>query len=191
MNKLALLTFAALFGVSASAAPYIVVVRGAAVPEDAAPRAVVDGSSQAALDSLAVATGARVGKFPALVDSATGRWVPISSTTSAAESALAKLAFDAAVAAKSPDQLALEAEYFEAADALHVLAGGAAPTNDEPASLSAVKAMVEKAKGTKGGSKKADDYLEILASHVDLLTLDLELRAYDPDWRSKAKRPKE
>lgn len=94
-------------------------------------------------------------------------------------------------AAKSPDQLALEAEYFEAADALHVLAGEAAPTNDEPASLSAVKAKVKKAKGSKGGSKKADDYLEIQASHVDLLTLDLELRTYDPGWRAKAKRPKD
>ena len=184
--------------ISASAATVVATVPDAE-PIQSAGYDVVVLDGREALSAYHARTGARLSLFPALVDEDVGAWVRIEDgDVAAASAALAELVawhasvvFDAAVVAKSPDQLALEAEYFEAADALHVLAGEAAPTNDEPASLSAVKAKVKKAKGTKGGSKKADDYLEIQASHVDLLTLDLELRAYDPDWRAKAKRPKE
>lgn len=140
-----------------------------------------------------------VGQFPALVDEEAKRLVPVEAgDLSAAEAALAaKLVAGAlyvdedAILSKTPEQLALESNYFAAVDALYVLAGDAAPTDDKAASITTLKGKVEKARGAKAGSKKADDYLAIQDAQLNLMTLDLELREYDPAWRSKAKRPKD
>ena len=61
---------------------------------------VPPGRSQAELNAIAAATGARPGRFPALVDKSTGRWVPIENgDAAAAEAALAAmLAGDAGAA---------------------------------------------------------------------------------------------
>ena len=155
---------------------------------------VPPGRSQAELDSLAAATGSRPGLFPALVDKDTGLWVPIEGgDLSAAESALAELAFDAAVAAKSPDQLALEAEYFALVEEIYAAAGEEAPDLETAKNLGQARAKIAKARQNKpgtgqGGKKTADDALEFLDMQMRLQGLDLELRGYDPDWRRLARK---
>lgn len=148
---------------------------------------VQPGKTQAELDAIAAATGARPGLFPALVDKDTGRWVHIA----AGDEAAANAELDAMdEAAKPPEQLALESNYFASVDALYVLAGDPAPTSSTVPAAADVRAKAKKVKAAKGNSKKADDFLDLRNAQIELMELDLELRSYDPDWRSKAKRPK-
>ena len=116
-------------------------------------------------------------------------------------SALDALALEAAAsaeaalqAAKSPEQKALENEYFAAVEALAAEAGEAKPTEASAKDLSKVRATVGKVRSAKdaaagqGKKAKADDLLALRDLQLDLVFIDAELKTYDPDWRGKAKK---
>lgn len=189
--------FLALALATAATAEPVLLTYGKAAPETTLP--VLDLSAKGALESYAAATGLRVGQFPAVADPEAGLWAPVvGGDVAAAEAAIAQAAEARAELqafyaedSKTPEQLALEADYFAAVDALYVLAGDPAPTNSAAPSAAEVKAKAKKVKGSKGASKKADDFLDLRNAQLELLELDLALREYDPAWRAKAKRPKE
>ena len=116
-------------------------------------------------------------------------------------SALDALALEAAAsaeaalqAAKSPEQKALENEYFAAVEALAAEAGEAKPTEASARDLSKVRATAGKVRSAKdaaaGQGKKADAdaLLKLRDLQLELVFIDAELKTYDPDWRGKAKK---
>jgi len=95
--------------------------------------------------------------------------------------------------AKSQDRKSLENEYFALVEEIYVAAGEGAPSLEEAKNLRQARAKIAKARknkpGTGQGNKKtADDVLEFLDMQMRLQGLDLELRGYDPNWRSNAKK---
>lgn len=198
MKRIATFLVAALPGLS-SLAETVVLTHG--VPVDQATYRAVDVSGKPALEAYSLATGTRVGRFPALVDETARRWVPIEGgDLAAAEAALAAVLAEMqemsdfeAEDAKSADQRVLENEYFALVESIYAAAGDPAPSLEEAKNLGQARAKIAKARqnkpGTGQGNKKtADDALEFLDMQLKLQGLDLELRGYDPDWRRLARK---
>lgn len=95
--------------------------------------------------------------------------------------------------AKSQDQKILENEYFALVEEIYDSAGEEAPDLETAKNLGQARAKIAKARQNKsgtgqGGEKTADDVLEFLDMQMRLQALELELRGYDPNWRSNAKK---
>ena len=165
-----------------------------AVAAFADPILVQPGWSQAELEALAASTGARPGRFPALVDKATGMWVPVGEGgLPAAGEALAALVSGFAQDTKTQAQKSLENEYLDLVDAIYAKAGDPAPPLEAAKDLGKARAKVAKAREAKQGTgqghkKTADDALEFVDDQQSLLALDLQLRDFDPNWRKHLSR---
>lgn len=198
MKRIASFLAVALLGLSALAET-VVLTHGR--PLDQSTYKSVDVAGKAALEAYSLATGIRVGRFPALVDETARIWVPIEGgDLAAAEAALAAILAETqemsdfeAQDAKSEAQRLLENEYFSLVEEIYAAAGEEAPDLEAAKNLGAARAKIAKARknkpGTGQGSKKtADDALEFLDMQLELQSLDLELRGYDPDWRRLARK---
>ena len=199
MKRTAAFLFVVLLGLS-SLAETVVLTHG--VPVDQATYRVVDVAGKPALEAYSLATGTRVGRFPALVDESARVWVPIvGGDLAAAEAALAaRLAETAAEDeqilqdSKSLSRKLLENEWFDLADEIALAAGDSPVAEADARDLSKLRAKLKKAKDAKdaaaGQSKKAkaDDLLEINELRGRLLLIDAELSAEDPGWKKNAKR---
>jgi hypothetical protein len=198
MKRIAAFLAVALLGLSALAET-VVLTHG----RPFAPSAyrVVDVAGKPALEAYSLATGIRVGRFPALVDESARAWVPIEDDDlQAAEAALAAILAETqemsdfeAQDAKSEDQRVLENEYFALVESIYVAAGDPVPSLEEAKNLGAARAKIAKARQNKpgtgpAGKKTADDILEFQDMQLKLQGLDLELRGYDPNWRRLAKK---
>ena len=199
MKRIAAFLFVVLLGLPAMA-EIVVLTHG--VPVDQATYRALDVAGKSALDAYSVATGTRVGRFPALVDESARIWVPIvGGDLAAAEAALAaRLAETAAEDeqilqdAKSGSRKLLENEWFDLVDEIALAAGDPPPAEADAKDLGKVRAKLKKAKDAKdaasgaGKKAKADDLLELSELRGRLLLLDAELSAEDPGWKKNAKR---
>jgi hypothetical protein len=199
---------AAVFGIvlfalacSGAGAGVVVVALDGAKPVVQAKYPVVSVAGRGGLDGYAASSGIKVGWAPALVDETAGRWVMIKGgDLAAAEADLAAMLSDEAELAdawaeesKPIEQRELENAYFELVESIYAAAGDPVPGLKEAKNLGQARAKIAKARKNKpgagqGNKKTADDALEFLDMQLELQSLDLELRGYDPDWRRRAKK---